>query len=339
MQGFQRAIFIIGPTASGKTALAHTIADRLEAQGKPCELVNLDAFQFYRGVTAGTAKPSPEEVSRYRYHGIDLLDACDSIDAARYAEFVWRSTTEIFSRGRWPVCVGGSGLYLRAVLHGLDPLPPRNDDLRAMFRASAAAWGWPELHRWLEQLAPERAAQLHPNDKTRIERALEIAFQLPGDSSFASVFKKDTPLAQQPLVGEAYVIQTDCADDVLKQRISKRIFQMFEAGWFDEVVHLKHRYGNSFARSQAAKAIGYPELYRWIDALPEGDLANEHTLAGLKVRCQSELSERLSTLTWQYVRRQRTWNAKERLDWAVNTTCWIPEQFSFADSFVDFLSK
>lgn len=339
MQGFERAVFIIGPTASGKTALAHTMADILKLQGQACEIVNLDAFQFYRDVSAGTAKPSAEEVLKYRYHGIDLLAPCDTIDAARYADFVWSSCREICQRGHLPICVGGSGLYLRAVLHGLDPLPPRDDELRSLFRASAAAWGWPELHRWLAVLAPERASELHPNDKTRIERALEIAFQLPDESSFNALFRKQMQLSEQALVGNAFVIHADCADDILKERISLRITDMFASGWFAEVFALKLRFESEFYKSQACKAIGYPEIYQWIEALELAPELSSRALGELAMRCESEISGRIATLTWQYVRRQRTWNAKERRDWSVDTTCWMPEQFVLPSCFAAFLGK
>ena len=339
MKLFEKAVFVIGPTASGKTALAHAIADSLIAQGKGCELVNIDAFQFYRGVSAGTAKPSPAEIAQYKYHGIDILNPEASMDAARYAEFVWGACKEIYARGNLPVCVGGSGLYLRAALHGLDPLPPRNDELRQMFRASAEAWGWPELHRWLELLAPERATQLHPNDKTRIERALEIVFQLPEGVTPKDVFTKLKPLSQQSSVGDVFLIQVDCADAILKQRISQRIAGMFSSGWFEEIIGLRNNIGDVFAQSQAFKAIGYPEIWEWIVANDCSTVSNETELSRLRARCESELAERIATLTWQYVRRQRTWNAKERLDWAVDSTRLFSEQFLFIDSFVDFINK
>lgn len=342
---FGKAVFVIGPTASGKTALAHRIAESLEARGVVAELVNLDAFQFYRGMSIGTAKPTSFEAQRFRYHGLDILDPDESMDAARYADFVWGTCRQIEARGNLPVCVGGSGLYLRAVLHGLDPLPPRNDALRELFRRSADAWGWPEVHRWLEALAPERAAELHPNDKTRIERALEIVLQLPDGVAPSSVFTKRGPLAQQELVGHAFVIQVDASDQLLQTRISTRLAQMFAEGWPQEVHGLMLRWGQGLKAAQALRAIGYTEVWQWIESAElrstSSPMASTETSlpAELSRKCGLELITRLETLTWQYVRRQRTWNAKEKADWIFCSDDLIRAGVSFPDNFVDFLTR
>ncbi|MEN9528630.1 MAG: hypothetical protein RI932_503 [Pseudomonadota bacterium] len=339
MHEFEKAVFVVGATATGKTALAHLIADRLKQHGQTCELVNIDAFQFYRGVTAGTAKPEAQERLHYSYHGIDVLEPLESMDAARYAEFVWSVCRDVAGRGHLPVCVGGSGLYLRSVLHGLDPLPPRHDELRNMFRASAAAWGWPELHRWLALLDPERAAQLHPNDKTRIERALEIYFQLPEGVTSQSLLTKSKKLSEQEQLGQTFIIRVDCADTVLKNRINTRIDEMFAHGWLDEVIALRAQLGPILLESQAFKAIGYREIWAWLDAFEASPESAQGSLSQIRQACAGALRERIATLTWQYVRRQRTWNAKERCDWAVDSTHWAPDQFSWDNAFVDFLSK
>jgi len=327
-QKFAQAVFVIGPTASGKTALAHQIFDQLQSDfQKPCQLVNIDAFQFYRDVNIGVAKPTAQEILGYGYRGIDILEPLGSMDAVRYAEFVWGACREISDNGRLPVCVGGSGLYLRSVLHGLDPLPERNDALREMFRASAQVWGWPALHGWLKILAPMRAAQLHPNDKTRIERALEIVFQLPEGVAPESVFQSSEALAKQELLGSSYVIRVDCDDNVLRGRIASRIDSMFASGWLAEVKSLQQQFGGEFALSQAGKAIGYREI---IAALAQRETPDEQQLGELKAR--------IATLTWQYVRRQRTWNAKERFDWEFDSTGGIAK-IQFPASFLGFLGR
>lgn len=329
-QGFGKAVFVVGPTASGKTALAHQIATQLHAaHQQPCTLVNMDAYQFYRGVDIGSAKPSRDEILKYDYRGIDFLDPLDAMDAARYAEFVWSTCRSIGAAGRLPICVGGSGLYLRSVLHGLDELPARHDGLREMFRASAVAWGWPLLHDWLNALAPERARQLHPNDKTRIERALEIVLQLPEGVSPAQVFRDPEPLHQQKVLGDCYVIRVDCADEILKSRIADRLDAMFLQGWVQEVKALKHSFGPNFLTSQAGKAIGYRDIFVALEDWGEHQsLWTAQQIADLK--------SRIATLTWQYVRRQRTWNAQERVDWEYDASLGIAEK-QFPASFLSFL--
>ena len=336
---FEQAIFVIGPTASGKTAFAHQLAERLPAErGIEAELINLDASQFYRGVDLGSAKPSAEELQRYKYRGVDILDPLESIDAAAYAEFVWRQCQDIAAQGKMPICVGGSGLYLRAVLHGLDPLPTRNDDLRRMFRASADAWGWPLLHDWLKALAPTRAGQLHPNDKTRIERALEIVFQLPEGVSPDSVFSHSQPLNQQELVGSCYVVQIDCRDEVLKTRIDARLDEMFARGWVAEVEELYRHWGSEFFSSQAGKAIGYHDIHKASLAAEAYSTGAGLEKPALDLQIVDELKKRIATLTWQYVRRQRTWNAKEHCDWKFDSSEGIVE-IQFPASFLSFLSS
>lgn len=337
MAQFDKAVFIVGPTASGKSAFAHALVDRQCDLGCTFELVNIDAFQFYRGVTIGTAKPSPEEIRSYFYHGIDILGVTETMDAARYAEFVWKTCREVSSRGAIPVCVGGSGLYLRSALHGLDPLPPRNDALREIFRASANAWGWPELHRWLGALAPARAQELHPNDKTRIERALEIAFQLPEGVSLDSMLSKTKKLAEQPNVGDAFLVHVDCSDEVLKARIEMRLHRMFKEGWVDEVERLFERYGDSFTLTQSFRAIGYPAIWAWLAEAREHSKASG-MLKGMR-STEAELLKLIATQTWQYVRRQRTWNAQEQKDWCLDSTHWDTSRLSFENNFVDFLTK
>lgn len=335
---FSKAVFIVGPTASGKSAFAHTLVDRQSELGCVFELVNIDAFQFYRDVDVGTAKPTAAERRMYRYHGIDILDLNETVDAARYSEFVWKTCRDMTARGVVPVCVGGSGLYLRAALHGLDPLPPRSEPLRAMFRASAAAWGWPELHRWLEALAPERAAELHPNDKTRIERALEIALQLPDDVDMRTLFNKTDRLSHQKVLGDAYLIHVDCADAKLKARIKARTRAMFDQGWLAEVRRLFGIYGDTLLQTQSFRAIGYPDILAWLRV--QTTCAKDETLVGRpELQDFEQLVERIETQTWRYVKRQRTWNAKEHCDWAVDTTDWDPANVSYSDDFVEFLSK
>jgi tRNA dimethylallyltransferase len=297
-----RAVIVVGPTASGKTALAHGLADRLCQLGRRVELVNLDAFQIYRGVTAGTAKPSAAEMQRYSYHCIDFAEADARIDAQMFARMAHDACAAIFERGAIPLAVGGSGLYLRAFLHGLDPLPEKDDSIRQFLRASAARFGWSHLHRWLQLVDRVRAAELHPNDGVRIERALEITL-LTGEPASEQRTRTDAT-GQQKSLFDALVIQTEADDATLRQRITRRVPELIKLGWESEVRGMRSRFGERLAELQCMKAIGYKEILEAIEAI-EADLRPE-VYAGV--------AERIATLTWQYARRQRVWNAKERCD-------------------------
>lgn len=288
-----RAIVVIGATASGKTALAHGIADAWRELGVDTELVNLDAFQFYRGLSVGTAKPSSAEVIRYKYHCVDIIDAHERMDAADYARRAHAACDDICLRGALPICVGGSGLYLRAFLHGLDELPREDIGIRQFLRRRASEIGWPALHGWLDALDPERAKVLHPNDGVRIERAIEIFF-LTGKKASDS-YRRNSVLRDQDMLVNAFVVHVDAKDGDLRERIGSRVKTMVDSGWIEEVRALAERYGESLESLQCMKAIGYRDVLKCLRE--SGDF--------------EKLVTEIATQTWHYARRQRTWNAKE----------------------------
>lgn len=292
-----KAVIVIGPTGSGKTALSHALAEKMGV----FELVNLDAFQFYRGFDVGTAKPSLSERGSYCYHLLDILDPQENIDAQTFARFAFDACSEIISRGKIPLCVGGSGLYLRAFLHGLDDLPPRDENFRRTLREKAESVGWPQLHEDLRKCDPVRASELHPNDKTRIERALEV-FSLTG-TPMSALRSKTEGLANQETQFPSFIIQLVPEVDILKGRISERTSLMLR-GWREEVKVLSQKFGPLLSSFHCMQAIGYKEVL-------EFNLSQHKEPANLV-----QLEERISTQTWQYAKKQLTWNAKEKQDWA-----------------------
>ncbi|MGH7334411.1 MAG: tRNA (adenosine(37)-N6)-dimethylallyltransferase MiaA [Candidatus Rokuibacteriota bacterium] len=168
--GAERLIVIAGPTGVGKTATAVALASRL-----PIEVISADSRQVYRGLDAATGKPTAFERAAVRHHLIDILDPADRYHAARFRDDALAALAAIRSRGRLPVVVGGTGLYIRALLRGLDPAPPADPQFRAALAAVAERGGRQALHERLQREAPALAERLHPNDSVRIIRALELA--------------------------------------------------------------------------------------------------------------------------------------------------------------------
>ncbi len=274
-----RVGFIVGPTGAGKSALAIEIAERLGA-----EIVNADSRLFYRGLDIGTAKPSRLERARVRHHLIDICAPDETLDAARFAALASEAIDEIVRRGRPPIVVGGSGLYLRALQHGLCAGPGASHETRARLHRLAAEHGVPELHRKLAEIDPEAARRIGTRDLPRIVRALEV-FALTGEPlsarqqrhRFAGCRYNSITLGLCPERAELYA------------RIDERFGAMLAAGLIDEV--------------RALLATGYapdrPPLstigYREIAAYLRGDLTLD------------EAAERARRETRRLAKRQLTW--------------------------------
>ncbi len=174
MSAYPLAIFLMGPTATGKTALALELVSRF-----PCDIISVDSTQVYQGLDIGSAKPGPEILARAPHRLIDILDPAEAYSAARFRADALREMAAISARGRVPLLVGGTGLYFRALTQGLSPLPAADPAIRARLEAEAAVTGWGELHRRLAAVDPAAAARIHPNDPQRIQRALEV-FEITG---------------------------------------------------------------------------------------------------------------------------------------------------------------
>lgn len=308
------AVFLVGPTASGKTGLAHQLADELPF----LKLVNLDAFQFYQGVTAGTAKPTPEELVHYGYELVDFLQPDARFDAMGYALLAKEACIKAHKEGKLPLCVGGSGLYLRALLHGLDNLPPADASFRARLREEVAGGhpdaqgrtGWPAAHARLALVDPVRAAELHPNDATRIERALEV-HALTGQP-MSGLCGRTGELKNQPSLFHPFVVRVEPEREKLKSRIALRTKALVDEAWLHEVEALHAQYGPSVRGFQSFQAIGYAQM---LDVVQGGRAWEPCALAS-----------EIETLTWQYARRQLNWNRKETAQALVDafSPCVVP---------------
>lgn len=274
---------IVGPTAVGKSALAMAVAERAGA-----EIVSGDALQVYRGFDIGTAKPSLAERSRVPHHLIDVLDPTERFSAGRFATLARAALAEIARRGRPAVVVGGSGLYLRALLEGIAPLPPANPALRAELDRRLETEGLAALRSELVERDPATAARLGAADRQRILRALEVVLSTGRP---LSSWLADRPFGLEPL--PARRVGLTLPRTLLYDRIEARVRRMIDAGWLDEVRGLLAR--GVPREAPAFQAIGYAQ---WVRHLA-GDLDHEDAL------------RRIVVATRRYAKRQETWFRRE----------------------------
>jgi tRNA dimethylallyltransferase len=280
VHSFPPAIFLMGPTASGKTALAVSLLEHL-----PLEIISVDSALVYRGMDIGTAKPDAATLAHAPHHLLGIRDPTETYSAAAFCEDAQRLMADIVARGKVPLLVGGTMLYFRALLHGLDDLPRADPAVRQELECVAAARGWPALHAELAQADPVTAARLAPNDSQRIGRALEI-FQLTGKPMSALLDRAQAALPYRVL--QLALIPSDRT--VLHQRIAARFDAMLAEGLIDEVKSLRLTYALS-ADLPAMRAVGYRQTWAYLDG--EIDL--------------STLREQGIAATRQLAKRQLTW--------------------------------
>lgn len=261
------AIALVGPTASGKTAAALALAQSLEPQGG-AEIISIDSALVYRGMDIGTAKPSREELAAVPHHLIDTLDPLQSYSAAEFAKDATRLIHNIRARGKTPLLVGGTMLYLKALLEGLNDIPSADPEIRAQIHDEAERIGWPALHARLAQVDPQTAARLAPGDSQRIGRALEV-WTATGQTltSFHQSAKAQAPDWHIP------VISLEPQDRAwLHQRIALRFEQMMAAGFMDEVKSLRAR-GDLHPDLPSMRCVGYRQAWEGLDGnWPEADI-------------------------------------------------------------------
>lgn len=239
-------VVIVGPTASGKTALSLALAEHF-----PAEIVNCDSVAMYRELEIGTAKPSPEERARAPHHLLDFIEPTAYMTAGEYARLARHTIREIAQRGHLPIVVGGTGLYLRALLEGLFPGPQRSEQLRQRLRDRAGQRGSPYLHAILERLDRNAAKQIHPNDTPKLIRAIEVCL---------TSREKMTNLWQQgrnPLQGFRILrIGLNPDRKLLYARINNRAVRMFDTGLVEETAALLNKYGDQL---RPLSLLGYKQ--------------------------------------------------------------------------------
>jgi len=275
------AILLMGPTASGKTAAAMTLADHF-----PVELISVDSAQVFRDMDVGTAKPDRATLARYPHRLIDLISPEESYSAARFRTDALAAMADITAAGKVPVLVGGTMLYFRALLHGLAELPQADAALRAAIDAEAAALGWPAMHAKLAALDPASAARLHPTDSQRLQRALEIC-RLSGRpmSELLAASERQTPPYDFLQIA---LLPSERA--ALHARIAQRFDAMLAAGLDAEVRLLRQKY-RLHLNLPSMRCVGYRQVWE----------AQEGTLPA------GELRDRGIFATRQLAKRQITW--------------------------------
>ncbi|MDU8632570.1 tRNA (adenosine(37)-N6)-dimethylallyltransferase MiaA [Pseudomonas syringae group sp. 243L2] len=300
MNALPPAIFLMGPTAAGKTDLAIELSKVL-----PCELISVDSALVYRGMDIGTAKPSKAQLAEYPHRLIDILDPAQSYSAADFRSDALAAMAEITARGNIPLLVGGTMLYFKALLHGLADMPAADAQVRAQLKADAQAYGWQSLHDQLAVVDPVSAARIHPNDPQRLIRALEV-YRVSGMSMTAHREQQTAQSTEAAASGRQQLPYTVAnlaiapADrKVLHQRIALRFEQMLDQGFLDEVLALRSR-GDLHSGLPSIRAVGYRQVWDHLD----GKLTRD------------EMQERGIIATRQLAKRQFTWlRSWEDLHW------------------------
>lgn len=299
------AIIIVGPTAIGKTELALQVAERFS-----CEIVGVDSMQVYRHLDVGTAKPTPAELARVKHHLVDIVNPDDEYTAGRFVEDALAAVDQIIGHDRIPLLVGGTGLYLKALLEGFFDLRPQQegDDrkrtaVRSRLRKRLALEGHRQMHEELRQLDPPSADRIHPHDSHRLLRALEIQ-QNSGKTwteHLAAQKRHKNPSAglepgplQQHIDGGIFKVGLTCSREYLYERINRRVDMMLAAGLLDEVKKLLA--AGYHGKLKALQAIGYRHMVNYL----EGALDWQETV------------RLLARDTRRYAKRQYTWFRRDQ---------------------------
>ena len=306
MSALPPAIFLMGPTAAGKTDLALELARVL-----PCDLISVDSALVYCGMDIGTAKPERAVLDEYPHALIDIRDPAESYSAAEFRADALAAMAKSASRGRIPLLVGGTMLYYKALLEGLADMPSADPTIRAELEARAAVEGWDVLHRELAAVDPESAARIHPNDPQRLTRALEV-YRVSGLSmtehrrrQAAGNPDTGTSGTRQLPYTVAQLAIAPAQRQVLHDRIAQRFRAMLEQGFVEEVEALRSR-SDLYAGLPSIRAVGYRQVWEYLD----GELSRE------------QMAERGIIATRQLAKRQFTWlRGWNGLHWLDSLAC------------------
>lgn len=280
-------IFLMGPTASGKTALAIESAKRL-----PCDIISVDSALVYRGMDIGTAKPTAGEQAQAPHRLLDLIEPTEAYSAADFRRDALSEIESIVAQGRIPLLVGGTMLYYKALLEGLSPLPAADPLIRQAIETEAAQIGWDALHQQLQHIDPVSAARIHPNDPQRLSRALEV-YRISGKTLTELTQTKGEQLPYRTL--QFAIAPTD--RELLRQRIAERYKLMLAQGFEQEVRALYQR-GDLNADLPSIRCVGYRQMWEYLD----GQLSyDEMVYRGIVATCQLAKRQMTWLRGWQNV--------------------------------------
>ncbi|EKO3736528.1 MULTISPECIES: tRNA (adenosine(37)-N6)-dimethylallyltransferase MiaA [Vibrio] len=295
------ALFLMGPTASGKTELAIRLRQKY-----PVEIISVDSALIYKGMDIGTAKPNTEELALAPHRLIDILDPSEAYSAADFRQDALREMQEIASEGKIPLLVGGTMLYYKALLEGLSPLPAANPVIRQQIELQAQEQGWAALHAQLQQIDPISAARIHPNDPQRLSRALEV-YQISGKTLTELTQTKGESIPFR--VKQFAIAPMDRAE--LHRRIELRFEMMVKSGFEEEVKALYDR-NDLHADLPSIRCVGYRQMWDYFDGNSTLDEAIYRGICATR-----QLAKR--QLTWLRSWDELTWLDSENIELAVET--------------------
>ncbi len=301
------AIFLMGPTASGKTELAMQLAQQF-----PCDIISVDSALVYRDMNIGTAKPTAQELAAAPHRLIDICDPDESYSAARFREDALREMELITRQNRIPLLVGGTMLYFRALEQGLSRLPKADTAVRERLLVQAGESGWQAMHDRLATIDPAAAARIHPNDPQRIQRALEV-YEISGKP-----MSELQQIRQKPVLPYSIIklIQSPWPRETLHERIARRFELMLQQGFEREVRHLLNHYALT-PDLPSMRSVGYRQMLMYL----QGNYAYK------------EMVEKGIIATRQLAKRQLTWLRKE------HDAVWLKRNAEPAGSIIDHWLK
>jgi tRNA dimethylallyltransferase len=304
------AIFLMGPTAAGKTDVAIYLAQHL-----PVEIISVDSALVYRGMDIGTAKPAPEILRYYPHRLLDIRDPASRYSVAEFRQEACGEMQQISAAGKIPLLVGGSGLYFRALQHGLADMPSASPELRGQLSAEASRVGWPEMHRRLAELDAVSATRIHPNDPQRIQRALEVCL-LTGQAMSALLAQKTQPLPYRIIK----IVLAPSRRDELHERIASRFAIMLRNGLITEVTGLRQR-GDLHLGLPSMRSVGYRQVWECLDGQTDYETMRQRAIIATR-----QLAKR--QLTWLRGEPDAQWIDSQKTELGQFVLQWIQKKLS-----------